>query len=570
MNMSFKKHMAALLAASLLLCICGCGKKETSSSVSVSSLENSTDSAQTDSVIEAETASDDKTDPQNTENPNGTGTKISAETLTVKKGKANGVDVSKWQGKINWISVKKSGIDFAIIRIGYRGENGTVYKDPNADYNIQQAQKAGILVGVYFFSTAVNTEEAKQEADWTADAIKSYSVSYPVVYDCEGFLNSDSRMYSLTNSARTDNALAFLSRITSHGYEGMFYASKKQLEGSAYWDTERIEAGYKIWVAQYPAVTYPQKENPDYGGKYDMWQYTNMGAVNGITGNADLIVSYFTKAKAAPKSNAAVKTAEAPVEKDAVYTSVSDKVTAKEKVNLRLAAGTGAEIAGMLKNGEVLSRTGIGSNGWSRLIYNGKTVYAITSYLTTDLSYTVTSSNTQASDGFTAVNETVTAKDTVNLREAPTTNSAALGQLKNGEKLLRIGINKTSGWSKLEYNGKTVYAVTSFITTDLSYKAPQSNTSSSASSVTSSTSPTSEADGFQAASGQVTAKSSTNLRTKPTTKEGSDIVYELPNGEYVTRTGINKASGWTRLEYNGQTVYAITSYLTEREAADES
>lgn len=548
----------ALLMAFLL---CGCGKKDTASDKQQSSAK--TEAVATESTLLATesvaVAVDDSRDPQNTENPNGTGAEVKADSLTVKTGKANGIDVSKWQGKINWSSVKSAGIDFAIIRIGYRAEDGALYKDPNADYNIQQADKAGILVGVYFFSTAINRSEALKEAEWTAQAIKSYPISYPVVYDCEGYLSSGSRMYSLTAAQRTDNALAFLSEIQKQGYEGMFYAAKGELESNAHWEVARISASFKIWVAQYPAVTYPAKSNPDYTGKYDMWQYTNMGKVKGISGNTDMAVSYFTKSKAAPKSTEAVKTAEAPTVKDPVYTAVNETVTAKELVNLRTAAGTGAEIAGTLKNGQTAVRTGLGANGWSRLTYNGKTVYAITSYLTTDLNSKPVTSVAPPSDGFTATEEKVTAKDVVNLRESPTTSSASKGQLKNGETAVRIGINSASGWSKLSYNGQTVYAVTSFLTADLSYKKPQE---------TSSVTAPVQSDGFEAVNQQVTAKDTTNLRSKPTT-EGSEIIYTLPNGEYVTRTGINSVSGWSRLSYNGQTVYAVTSYLTVQVDTDE-
>ena len=120
--MKVKKILSLVFA----ICLCftiilsGC-KNEDSSSTSVSNTE-------TNSTITVDINQDDTIDPENTENPNGNGTEIKAEELSKKTGKANGIDVSKWQGKINWQSVKKSGIDFAIIRIGYRAENGKIYK----------------------------------------------------------------------------------------------------------------------------------------------------------------------------------------------------------------------------------------------------------------------------------------------------------------------------------------------------------------------------------------------------------------------------------------------------------
>ncbi len=113
---------------------------------------------------------DASVDPENTDYLGEDGISVSATNLTSISGRSNGIDVSKWQGKIDWSKVKNE-VDFAFIRIGYRGENGVIYKDDNADYNIQQAQKAGVLVGVYFFSTAVSETEAIEEAKWTLKAI---------------------------------------------------------------------------------------------------------------------------------------------------------------------------------------------------------------------------------------------------------------------------------------------------------------------------------------------------------------------------------------------------------------
>ena len=165
--------------------------------------DKETSSKNDDGIINIDTSlvGDGEEDPENIEE-NTDGTEVKAEELVVGDERINAIDVSKWQGKIDWKAVKKTGIEVAFIRIGYRGDNGTIYKDENADYNIQQAQKAGVLVGVYFFSTAISEAEAIEEANWTKAAIKSYSISYPVVYDCEGYKNSGSRMYGLTKEKR--------------------------------------------------------------------------------------------------------------------------------------------------------------------------------------------------------------------------------------------------------------------------------------------------------------------------------------------------------------------------------
>ncbi len=542
MYCSFKRIPAILLAVLILLSIVGCNKKPKTE------LDSETESSISTNIDVDVVEEDDSKDPENTENiKNEDGAKVDFAEVQAKKGIQNGIDVSKWQGKIDWQKVKNAGIDFAIIRIGYRAENGQIYRDSNAEYNIQQAQKFGILIGVYFFSAAANQKEAIEEAQWTVAAIKGYPISYPVVYDCEGFKNNDSRMHSLTVEQRTENALSFLDTVKKSGYEGMFYGSKSDLSDNTVFNIAKIEEKYKIWVAQYKNPPYPQSQRPDYNGRYDMWQYTNKGIVSGVEGNCDMVVSYFEKNLATPKdNNAEIVTAKPPkTQEELIYTDVSEDVTAKDMVNLRSGAGTNFDVVTLLENGTVVKRTGVGKNGWSRLVYEGQTVYAITSYLTTELN-SKPDPKPDIVDGntFTPQNDNVTAKQEVNLRLSPTTSGQIAGILKNGTVLQRTATSNM-GWSRLVYEGQTVYAITSYLTTDLSYKPPVDDGIKTE---------------FQAVNEQVTAKSETNLRTLPSVTD-SQVVYTLKNGEYLIRTGIS-TNGWSRLEYNGQTVYAVSSYLT--------
>ncbi len=535
---NLKRIITIFLSLSILLLIVGCKEEAKPKNESSKPINNNFNVAD----------EDDTKDPENIENTKTDGEKVNISDIKAKKGVQNGIDVSKWQGKIDWQKVKKSGIDFAIIRIGYRAENGQLYRDSNADYNIQQAQKAGVLVGVYFFSTALNEQEAIEEAQLTISLIKGYKISYPVVYDCEGFKNADSRMYSLTAEQRTQNAIAFLDTVTKAGYEGMFYGSKADLTDNTAFDTAQIEKKFKIWIAQYKNPPYPQSQAPDYTGEYDMWQYTNKGIVSGVEGNCDMVVSYFEKTVQPPKdSNTQITTAKPPKTQDELlYTDVDESVTAKDEVNLRSGAGTNFDVVSLLKNGTVIKRTGIGKNGWSRLSLNGQTVYAITSYLTTDLS-SKPEAPPDIVDGntFTPTSDSVTAKEEVNLRLSPTTSGQIVALLKNGTVLQRTATSN-KGWSRLIYEGKTVYAVSSYLTTDLSHKPPVDDGIKTE---------------FQSVNEQVTAKSETNLRTRPSVTD-STVVYTLKNGEYITRTGIS-TNGWSRLNYNGQTVYAVSSYLTK-------
>lgn len=383
-----------------------------------------------------------------------------------------GIDVSRFQGKINWKEVAESGIDFAMIRVGYRTQtSGEIIADKNAKYNMQEAEANGIHVGAYFFSTAVTKEEAVEEAQWTADYISRYKITYPVAYNCEGFHNPENRNSSLTKQERTDLAAAFLTEIYHQGYTPMFYASKNEMTEDQDWETSRLEKSFKIWVAQYPAVPYPETEKADYAGKYDMWQYTNKGAVAGISEPVDVNVAgfgYDTSAEA--QNQEAPEKAEADPEALMDFREVDEQVTSKDETNLRDIPGQGenSKILRTLKNGETAQRTGISESGWSRLIIDGQRYYAVSNYLTTDLSYSKPAE--EPDDGlktkFTAVTENVTPKIEVNLRKLPSvTNPEAtvVATVKAGEVFVRTGINQDYGWSRVEYNGETLYCVSSYI-----------------------------------------------------------------------------------------------------------
>ena len=392
-----------------------------------------------------------------------------------------GIDVARYQGTIDWSQVAASGVQFAMIRVGYRTQKtGEIVADTNAKYNMQEAQANGIKIGVYFFSTAVTTDEAVQEADY----ISQYQITYPVAFNCEGFENADSRQYAMTQSERTDMAIAFLNEIYNRGYTPMFYAAKNEMLGDAKWDTSRIEKTYKIWVSQYPSVPYPQTAQSDYTGTHAMWQYTNQGTVAGISKPVDVDIAYFGYAGTADaKSDVTPETVGADAEALMNFSDVNETVTAKQSTNLRNipSQGSDATVVATLQNGETATRTGVSSSGWSRVSYNGQTLYAVSSYLTTDLGYTAPAANTAAetttTDGsgsgdglktkFTTCNDVVTAKIEVNLRTLPSVtnpDAAVVAVLKNGETVTRTGINTDYGCSRVDYNGQTLYCVSSYLT----------------------------------------------------------------------------------------------------------
>ncbi len=386
-----------------------------------------------------------------------------------------GIDVARYQGNIDWKQTAASGVDFVMIRVGHRGLKKTeITEDPNARYNLQEAQKYGVKIGVYFFSTAITEEEALEEADWVAEIIAKYPITYPVAYDCEGFRDPENRHAHLTVTERTDLALAFLKRIEKHGYEGMFYGSKNEMEGDAFWEVSRIEKKYKIWVAQYPEQPYPQTSASSYSGEHHMWQHRMDGMIPGISQNVDMNVAYFGYEGVNPPMDPEPPEEVGPNPEALMnFQSVQETVTAKEETNLRSipSQGDDSEILFTLYNGEVVQRIAICDNGWSKLIYNGETVYALSKLLTTDLDYDGTET-VPDEDGiqteFAPVNaERVTAKDVVNLRNLPSVtheDSEVVTQLKKGDIAIRTGINEDLGWSRVEYNGQTLYCVSSYLT----------------------------------------------------------------------------------------------------------
>lgn len=383
-----------------------------------------------------------------------------------------GIDVSRFQGTIDWSEVAKSGIDFAMIRIGYcTDDTGEIKADTNARYNMQEAAANGIKIGVYFFSTAVSEDEALEEAHWVADYISRYPITYPVVYDCENYESSNSRQYALTKSERTDYAITFLNEIYELGYTPMFYSSKSELQDDSKWETSRIEESFKIWVSQYPAAQYPETVSSSYAGIHDMWQYTNDAAIPGIDKPVDMNVAYFGYENVIEAQNPeAPEVAEADVEALMSFKEVDEKVTAKDVTNLRdiPSQGDDSTVLKQLNNGEIAVRTGVSDSGWSRLIIDGQKYYAVSQYLTTNLEYRTPDENGEGGlkTQFTAVSQNVTPKIEVNLRKLPSVtnaDAAVVATVYAGEVFERTGINQEYGWSRVEYNGQTLYCVSSYL-----------------------------------------------------------------------------------------------------------
>ena len=195
----------------------------------------------------------------------------------------NGIDVSKWNKEINWKKVKAAGVDFAIIRVGYRGiENGELYPDEiqtgdkNYEKNIRGAVAAGIPVGVYIYSQAITTAEAREEARFCIKRIRGLNVTLPIVFDVEYFDNHSGRLADadLSKTEQTNICLAFADECKSAGYKSMVYANRTMFEDQM--NVSEVEKVSQIWLANYTTAT-------SYSRDYDYWQYSATGVVDGIS-----------------------------------------------------------------------------------------------------------------------------------------------------------------------------------------------------------------------------------------------------------------------------------------------
>ena len=216
----------------------------------------------------------------------GNTTKVKISITQIKKKVLNGIDISVYQGTIDWAKVSKSGVDFAMIRAGYRGygDKGVLVEDSMFSKNVLGAKTNKIDIGIYFYTQAINVEEAKEEAKFVVNLIKKYGidVKYPIAIDTELSPTGTGRADSISKEKRTEIVKAFCETIKQLGYKPMVYASK-------YWLYDNLNvqqiSQYDTWLAHYTDKT-------DYKYSYTMWQYTSTGNVDGITGNVDKSYCY--------------------------------------------------------------------------------------------------------------------------------------------------------------------------------------------------------------------------------------------------------------------------------------
>ena len=193
-----------------------------------------------------------------------------------------GVDVSSHQQEIDWQQVADAGVEFAIVRVGYRGfTDGDIFPDTMAEENISGALDAGLDVGVYFFSQATSVQEAKEEAWFVLDAIDGCSITYPVLFDWES-ITTEARTDEVTGPEMTEFAQAFCAEIENAGYKAGIYFN--QSDGYNNYDLRALRS-YEMWLAEYA-------DAQSFAYEVQLWQYTNQGSVPGIENAVDLNLCY--------------------------------------------------------------------------------------------------------------------------------------------------------------------------------------------------------------------------------------------------------------------------------------
>ena len=194
-----------------------------------------------------------------------------------------GVDVSKVQDYIDFVKVKKAGIQFVMLRVGARGYGtGQLIVDDYFSENIKRATDAGLDIGVYFYSQAISKDEAVEEANLVLQQLGEYTISYPVAFDMELVTNDTARTDKLSKAERTEITKAFLDTIGAAGYKTIIYGNKEWLIRQI--DMSKLTA-YDVWLSQ-------QTDIPDYPYKFTMWQYSTQGTVDGIAGLVNLNISF--------------------------------------------------------------------------------------------------------------------------------------------------------------------------------------------------------------------------------------------------------------------------------------
>ena len=280
-----------------------------------------------------------------------------------------GIDVSKWNGTIDWASVKNSGIDYVIIRAGY----GTSTVDPQFKSYIEGAKKAGLKIGVYWFSYATSVEKAKQEAQACLQTLSPYksSINYPVFFDFEYASVDYARKngINITKNLASQMANAFLNTVKSQGYTTGLYTNREF--SNTYYNTDLLYSN-NLWVAQYNSTN-------SFGKPYPIWQYSESGKVPGISGAVDLnytcLNTFGINLNTNSGSNSNINTG------TSTPSASSEKGVTTANLNFRKSASTSSLVINTIPKNTTVEILEQLSSGWYKIKYKGLTGYVSGSYV---------------------------------------------------------------------------------------------------------------------------------------------------------------------------------------------
>ena len=280
-----------------------------------------------------------------------------------------GIDVSKWNGTIDWNSVKNSGIDYVIIRAGY----GTSTVDPQFKSYIEGAKKAGLKIGVYWFSYATSVEKAKQEAQACLQTLSPYksSINYPVFFDFE-YASVDyakKNGINITKNLVSQMANAFLNTVKSQGYTTGLYTNRNF--SNTYYNTDLLNSN-NLWIAQYNSTN-------SFGKPYSIWQYSESGKIPGISGAVDLnytcLNTFGINLNTNSGSNSNINTG------TSTPSASSEKGVTTANLNFRKSASTSSLVINTIPKNTTIEILEQLSSGWYKIKYKGLTGYVSGSYV---------------------------------------------------------------------------------------------------------------------------------------------------------------------------------------------
>ena len=429
-----------------------------------------------------------------------------------------GIDVSQWQGTIDWSKVKAAGISFVFIRCSYTSiSKFTMYTDPKFKANVTAAAAAGLKVGVYHYSGAITAAEAKKEADYVLKVIAPYKskITLPVMFDYEPGTRVTANYKKTSKTTRTKYATTFCNAAKAAGYTSGVYCSTSWFPD--YFNVASL-SGYSNWDAQWASKN-------TYTGAYDFWQYSDSGKISGISGSVDCNFWYTnTKIAGAPTASGSTTTVTTP-KAEAASTALTTPYVTTTSVNYRIAAGTSGTLAGTLAKGTVIDlvygyHQTVNGAKWYKFNYNGHAYYIHEDYVDRE------------------VLQNHTAAKTLSYHTSASTSATAKGTFSNGSKVQVVqGSSQTANskqWHKVKVGSSYYY-------TTAAHLNPAETFVSSA------------------------AKKNVNVRIKAGTdqKKAAYLYSGTPvtvvNGKAVTVSG----ERWEQIKIGSKYYYILGSYLTK-------